>query len=235
MKNYKKLFPLLLIIAFSIIAWALGIHHYFTFDFFKTHQESLELFIAHNSLLSALIYIISYITVVGISIPGATFMTLIGGFLFGQWIGTCYAVFSATIGATLLFLSTRMASVDLLEKKAGSWAKKMQQGFQENAFSYLLTLRLIPIFPFVAVNLVAAFAQISLRTFFLGTLFGIIPGSFVYVSMGVALHEVIQKPNFSPNIVLNPKILMALVGLGLLSLLPVLYKHLKKEDLNHDL
>ena len=94
--------------------------------------------------------------------------------------------------------------------------------------SYLLTLRLIPIFPFVAVNLAAALFQIPFKTFAFGTFLGIIPGSFVYVSMGVALQEVIQKPDFSPRIVLDPKILIALTGLGILSFLPVLYKRFKK-------
>lgn len=165
-----------------------------------------------------------YIALVGLSIPGATFMTLTGGFLFGQLVGTGLVVVSATIGATILFISTKMASEDFLSRKAGPWVDKMKAGFQEDAFYYLLTLRLIPIFPFVAINLVAAVFQISLQTFIVGTFIGIIPGSFVYVSIGNALKDVILTSNLTPKIILEPKAMIALVGLGILSLLPILYQ-----------
>lgn len=224
----KKFIPLLIILGLSITAWIFDLHHYFSFETFKAHQKSFEEFITNHLILSILIYAATYIVIVALSLPAATFMTLAGGFLFGQWISASVVVTSATVGACFFFLSARMASSDLLNKKAGGFASRMQTGFQENALSYLLTLRLIPLFPFIAVNLAAALFQIPLKTFALGTFFGIIPGSFVYVSIGVALREVIQKPDFSPSIVLDPKILLAFIGLGILSLLPVLYKHLKK-------
>lgn len=222
----------MLVVSFSMTAWLFDLYRYFHFDTFKLYQKSLELFIGQNFILSVLIYAILYILLVGLSIPGATFMTLTGGFLFGQWIGTMATVIAATLGATILFVSAKMAAADILSRRTGSWIKKMQQGFQNNAFSYLLTLRLIPLFPFVAINLAAAFFQIPLSTFFWGTFLGIIPGSFVYVSMGVALREVIQKPDFTLNTVLNPKILLAFIGLGVLALLPVLYKRFQKNHLN---
>lgn len=209
--------------------WFFNFQSYFSFDMLKIHQEFLDDFVAENKILSIIIYSIIYIAVVGLSIPGAAFMTLAGGFLLGQGIGTMAAVFSATLGASLFFLSAKKASADLLSKKAGLWAQKMQTGFSENAFSYLLTLRLIPIFPFVAINLAAALFQIPLRTFFWGTFLGIMPGSFVYVSMGVALRAVIQMPDFSSHIILDPKIFTALVGLGLLSLIPILYKYFSQK------
>ncbi|MFK7968363.1 MAG: TVP38/TMEM64 family protein [Rickettsiaceae bacterium] len=165
---------------------------------------------------------------VGLSIPGATFMTVIGEFFWGQWVGVVMAVFSATLGGSIVFLSAKMASSDLLSKKTDGLVKKMRKGFSKNAFSYLLTLRFIPIVPFVAVNMVAAFFQIPLRTFFLGTFFGIIPGSFVYASIGVALREVIQKPDLSINMLFDLRILLAFTGLGILSLTPIVYQYLKK-------
>lgn len=226
MKAMKKYIPLMVILVLSACVWFFNLYTYFSFDTLKVHQQFLDDFVAQNKILSVVIYCIIYIAVVGLSIPGAAFMTLAGGFLLGQWIGTMAAVFSATLGASLLFLSAKNASADLLSKKAGAWAQKMQSGFSENAFSYLLTLRLIPIFPFVAINLAAALFQIPLRTFFWGTFLGIMPGSFVYVSMGVALRAVIQMPDFSSHIILDPKIFVAFIGLGLLSLLPILYKYL---------
>jgi uncharacterized membrane protein YdjX (TVP38/TMEM64 family) len=225
----KKYFPILLILLISAIAWYFEVYKYFSFEVFKEHQQSLELFIEQKKFLSILIYCGMYILIVSTSIPGASFMTITGGLLFGQWLGTFSTVIAATIGASILFLSARMASSDFLKQKSGSWVSKMKNGFKENAFTYLLTLRLIPIFPFAVINLAAAVFQISLRIFFLSTLIGIIPGSFVYTSMGVALREVISQPDFSSGLILNPKILIALGGLGILALLPVLYKKFKKK------
>ncbi len=220
----KRYLPLLIIVTISLMAWALGVHHYFSFKMLKLHHEELETYINLYPFISFAIYMGVYITLVGLSIPGATFMTLAGGFLFGQLMGMGLVVISATIGATILFMSTKLASEGFLLRKAGPWIEKMKTGFQEDAFYYLLTLRLIPIFPFVAINLVAAVFQIPLRTFIIGTFIGIIPGSFVYVSIGNALKEAILTPNLTPTIVLEPKFMMALVGLGILSLLPVVYK-----------
>ena len=225
MKSFKKYLPLLLLVALGISAWILGIHRYLSLDSLKEHQQMLELYIENHPMLSVFIYSSLYILVVSLSLPVATFMTLAGGFLFGQWIGTSVGVISATLGACIFFLSAKMASKDILTKKAGSWLQKMRREFQKNAFFYLLTLRLIPLFPFVAVNIVAAVLQIPFRTFFFGTFLGIIPGVFVYVSMGVALREVILRSDYQLNLLLETKILIALIGLGILSLSPVLYKH----------
>ena len=224
MKHIKRYFPLLIIITLSTTAWGLGLHHYLNFDMLRSHHHQLETYVSLQPLLSISLFMAVYILIVAISLPGATFMTLLGGLLFGQMIGTVSSVISATIGATILFVSARLASEDLLTRKAGPWIDKMKRGFQENAFYYLLTLRLIPIFPFVAINLVAAIFQVSLKTFLITTLIGIIPGSFVYVSLGSALKDVIVSTDLSPKIVLEPKFIIAFAGLGVLSLLPVLYK-----------
>jgi len=227
MKKLKPYLPLFIILACSILVWSLGLQKYLNFDSFRENQKFIEDFIHNHYLGSIFIFSGVYIAVVGLSIPGATIMTITAGFLFGQILGTGLAIVSATLGATILFVSARMASEGILAKRAGPWVKKMQGGFQENAFSYLMTLRLIPLFPFVAVNLVAAILQIPLRTFFFGTLLGLIPGSFIFVSIGVALHEVIDQPGFTPNFILDPHILLAFGGLGMLSLLPVIYKRYK--------
>ena len=225
MKKVKKFLPLIVIVILSLIAWYFGLYKYFSFEKIREHLQVIELYVHAHQILSVLIFAGLYVIVVVLSLPVATFMTITAGILFGQILGTSCVVISATIGATLLFISTKMASSGLMQKKAGPWIKKMQAGFKENALSYLLTLRLIPLFPFFAINIVAALLQIPLRTFFFGTLFGIIPGSFVYVSIGVALQDVIKQPNFSAySIAVQPKILIALTGLGILSLLPVLYK-----------
>jgi len=224
----KRYLPLLILICLSFTAWFFGLHHYLSFDALRAHHEKIDAYITLYPVASVLFYMGAYISIVGLSIPGATFMTLIGGMLFGQILGTCAVVVSATTGATILFIIAKLASQDILWQKAGPWIEKMKRGFQEDAFFYLLTVRLIPIFPFVAINLVAAVLQIPLKTFVITTFIGIIPGSFIFVSIGDALKDVILSPVFTPKIVLEPKMLLALMGLGILSLLPVLYKRFSK-------
>ena len=170
-----------------------------------------------------------YTFVVAISVPGAVILTLLGGYLFGIVAGTLIVVLSATAGACLLFIATKTAFKEILSKKAGPSVKKMEAGFQENALSYLLFLRLVPLFPFWLVNIVPALLDIPLRTFALGTSLGIIPGTFVYVLIGNGLHHLFEQ-NKTPNlsIIFEPNILAPLIGLSLLSVTPILYKKLKK-------
>lgn len=225
--NLKKILPILLILGLSVSAFLLDLDNYLNLEYLKIHYTEIHEFLNANRAISIFIYSLIYVIVVAISLPVATFMTILGGLTFGQILGTVTVVLSATIGACIFFLTVKIASSELINDTKQNFIKKMQKGFQENAFFYLLSLRLMPIFPFVAVNLGAAIFQIPLKVFFLGTLIGIIPGSFVYVSIGVALREVIQKPDFSPSIILDPQILIALLGLGILALLPVIYKRFK--------
>ena len=205
-------------------------YKYISLNTLKEHQHYLKEYVGENLLISALIFSLIYFTIVSLSMPAATIMTLTGGFLFGQIIGTICVVISASFGACAIFLSTKIASKNSEKKQHGNWVQKMKQGFSENAFSYMLTLRLIPIFPFVIVNIVAGTLQIPLRTFFFGTLIGIIPGSYVYVSVGVAMQTLLNEANFTPKTLLTPDIFIALSGLGILALLPIIYKFLKKAN-----
>ena len=169
-----------------------------------------------------------YAAVVAFSLPGGAIMTITGGFLFGTGLGTAWVVLSATLGATILFVIARTSLGDPLRAKAGPWLKKMENGFQENGLSYLLVLRLKPLFPFFVVNLVPAFLGVHLRTYVIGTLVGIVPGSFVYATVGTGLGSIFdQNEAFTATGILTPEIVTALVGLSLLSLLPVAYKKIK--------
>jgi uncharacterized membrane protein YdjX (TVP38/TMEM64 family) len=155
-------------------------------------------------------------------------LTVAGGFLFGVVLGTLYVVVAATLGATAIFLIARSALGDLFRAKAGPFVQQMEAGFRENAFSYMLVLRLIPLFPFFVVNLVPAFLGVPLRTYVVGTLIGIIPGTLVFILAGAGLGSVFDRGGvFTVDSVLTPEIVAGLVGLSLLSLLPVIYKRLK--------
>jgi uncharacterized membrane protein YdjX (TVP38/TMEM64 family) len=179
--------------------------------------------------LAALAYLLLYVLTVTLSIPGATVLTIAGGFLFGLAWATALTVVGATIGATALFLLAKSTVGDALRARAGPWLKKMEAGFAEGALSYLLVLRLVPLFPFFVVNLVPAFLGVPLGTYVLATFFGIIPGTFVYASVGAGLGSVFEAGgDFSPADALTPEVIIALIGLAVLALVPVAYRKLAR-------
>ena len=139
-------------------------------------------------------------------------------------------VVGATIGATAVFMAARYLLADLLRAKAGPWLAKMEAGFKEDATSYLLVLRLVPGFPFFVVNLVPAFLGVPLGKFVISTFFGIIPGTFVFASIGAGLGSIFDSmQEFSLRGALTPQVITALVGLAVLSLIPVACKRLKAQ------
>ncbi len=198
------------------------------FETLRKHRETLLAFVADNALAAVLVYMAVYVLVIALSLPGGAMMTLAGGFLFGPVRTAIYVVFAATVGATILFLVARSAIGDRLRARAGPWMRRMEAGFQENALSYLLVLRLIPLFPFFVVNLVPAFLGVSARTYVIGTFVGIIPGTFVYALAGGGLGSVLDTGDrFEVAAVLTPEVIAALVGLAVLAMLPVVYKKLR--------
>ena len=226
--SWQRLLPLLLLIAGLVAFFALGLNRYLTFETLRENRAWLLQEVADSAITATLFFMAIYIVVVAFSLPGGAVMTITGGFLFGQWLGTAYVIVAATIGATILFLAARTALGDILRAKAGPFLKKMEAGFQENALSYLLVLRLIPLFPFFIVNLVPAFLGVRLRDFVIATVVGIIPGSFVYATVGAGLGSIFDTGGaFSARGILTPEIVTALVGLAILALLPVAYKKMK--------
>jgi uncharacterized membrane protein YdjX (TVP38/TMEM64 family) len=173
---------------------------------------------------------------IAFSLPGGAVATIFGGYIFstvvdgvaGTILAAAIVVIGATIGATTLFLAARTGLGEPLRARAGPGLKRMEAGFRENAMSYLLVLRLVPLFPFWLVNLVPAFLGVSLRTYVIGTFFGIMPGTFVYASVGSGLGAILEAGE-SPDlgIIFEAKILIPLLGLALLALIPVIYKHFK--------
>lgn len=208
------------------------------------HRLAIDELVRNHRVAAVLAFLALYIAVVVASVPGATVLTLTGGFLFGLVTGGLAAVVGATIGATLIFLVARSAVGESLLRKAGPRAAKLAQGFRDDAFSYLLFLRLVPAFPFFLVNLVPAFAGVRLGPFVAATAIGIIPASFVYAFAGTGLDSIISSQNatfrecraagradcavtFNAWDVLTPHLLLAMLALGLLALLPVVVKRLR--------
>ena len=163
-----------------------------------------------------------YAGAVAFSIPGAGILSLAMGFVFGRWIGSVLVVAAATVGATIVFLAARYIFADTARKRLGALGEKINAGFTENAFSYLLFLRLVPAFPFFLVNLAPAVTSIPLRTFVLATFLGIIPGTFVFVNLGESLGRI-----DSLHGVVSVETLGAFALLGLLALVPIVVKKVK--------
>ena len=225
-KALKRLWPVAALIVAVAALVAFGPDNAAVFATLRAYREAIDVLIVENAVLAGLGYMVIYAVAIAFSVPGGAMMTIIGAFLFGWQLAAVYVVFAATIGATALFLIARSAVGNRLHERAGPWMQKMEAGFQENALWYLLMLRLIPLFPFFVVNLVPAFLGVTLRTYVIGTFFGIIPGTIVFALAGSGLASVLanEDAEFDLSSVLTPEVVAALVGLALLALIPVVYK-----------
>ena len=208
-----------------VIALAIGAFFYFDLGRFlslaalKDNRDHLLAFTEANYVGAAALFVLCYIAVTGLSLPGAVILTLAGGFLFGSVFGTLLVNLGATSGATLAFLAARYMLRDWVEQKFGKWLEPLQQGFAKNAFNYLITLRLIPLFPFFVVNLVSGLTRMNVGSYVAATSLGIIPGSFVYAYAGRQLGTINSLKEIA-----SPGVIGAFVLLGLLALVPNLYK-----------
>lgn len=199
-----------------------GISGYFSLETVRAHRQDLTAFVQGHFLLAALAYVGIYITAVALSLPGAVFLSLTGGFMFGALTGTLLTVTAATIGATIIFLVARIVSGENALERFGKQGVQLSQNIKRNAWAYLLALRLVPLFPFFLVNLVPAFAGVKLTTFVLTTLFGIVPATAVFSLSGAGLGAALEQGgSISVKSILTPEILASLGGLALLSLLAI--------------
>jgi uncharacterized membrane protein YdjX (TVP38/TMEM64 family) len=192
---------------------------YLSLETLKVNRDHLFAFTEANYTMAVILFIVVYIAVTGLSLPGAVILTLAGGFLFGSLPATLFVNVGATTGATLAFIAARYVLRDWVEQKFGRWLEPLQQGFAKNAFNYLMTLRLIPLFPFFVVNLVSGLTRMSVGTYVAATALGIIPGSFVYAYAGRQLGTINSLKEIA-----SPQVISAFVLLGALALVPILYK-----------
>lgn len=224
-----RILPLAVIGAGIAAFFLLGFDRFLSFEALKDNRDFLQTWTAENTALAAITFIAVYCIMVALSLPGAIWATLAGGFIFGTWVGGLYVIIGATLGATAIFLIARYALADFFREKAGKAIAKMEDGFNENALSYMFVLRLVPLFPFWLVNLVPAFVGVKIRTYIIGTFFGIMPGSLVYASVGNGLDAVFEQGG-TPDlgIILQPQVLGPILGLAALSMIPVIYKRFKR-------
>jgi uncharacterized membrane protein YdjX (TVP38/TMEM64 family) len=190
------------------------------------HRGALSGFVAANGLLAGVVYVAVYAAAVAVSVPGAVILTLAGGFLFGALIGTTLAVAGATIGATGVFLLARVLFGENALDRFGAPAQRLADAIRRNAGSYLLVLRLVPLFPFFLVNLVPAFVGVRLPVYMATTFAGIIPATAVFSLTGAGLGGILDAGGtLDLRSVLSPEILAGLLGLAALSLAAIPLKN----------
>jgi len=195
-------------------------------DTLARHRATLAGLVAANPLLAAAVYMAVYAAGVALSVPGAVILTLTGGFLFGAVLGTGLAVVGATIGATGVFLFARVIFGPNALDRFGAPAQRLAEAIRRNAGSYLLVLRLVPLFPFFLVNLVPAFVGVRLPVYVVTTFFGIIPGTAVFALTGAGLGNILDAGGtLDLRSVLSPEILAGLLGLAALSLAAIPLKN----------
>ena len=228
MEKIKKLFPLLLLLFGLIAAIYFDFGKYFDFRFLITHQDIVKGFIADMPVLAALVFLALYALSTAFSLPFGAIMTISGGWLFGIWIGGILTIIGATIGASTLFLATRYALREVMVARAGARLQQFEAGFNRHSTSYLLAMRLIPIFPFFLVNFLPALIGVKFRTYALTTLIGIAPGTFVYAGLGNGISYVLSADEpLNTSVIFSPLVFLPLCGLGFLSLLPVMWNKVK--------
>lgn len=231
--SITRLIPLVILGAGLIAFFALGLNKYLTLDLLRENRDVLKTWVADNKALAVLMFVGAYVVIASFSLPLGAVASIAGGFLFGSVLGALWIVIGATIGATILFLIAKTALGEPLRLRFAAQIHKMEEGFRENAFSYLLLLRLVPLFPFWLVNLAPAFLGVSVVTFVITTFLGIIPGSFVFASIGNglnALFEAGEQPDLSLfALISRPDFYVPIVGLALLSLIPIVYRAFAKK------
>lgn len=215
----KRLWIVLAIIGALALLHRSGLGELLSLDTLRTHRATLTALVADNAVTAAVAFVLAYVLAVSLSVPGAVFLTLTGGFLFGPVLGTALTVVGATIGASLVFLfARRLFGADALDR-FGETARKLGRNIKANAWSYLLVLRLTPLFPFFLVNLAPAFVGVRLPVFVATTFVGVIPATAVFSTAGAGLGSVLDRGGpFELSSILTPEIIAGLFGLAALSL-----------------
>ncbi|WP_426030343.1 TVP38/TMEM64 family protein [Caulobacter sp. DWP3-1-3b2] len=222
----RRFGPLAALLVLLALALGTGLAGRLSLETLQAQGTALQAYAHANPLKCAAIYILIYVATVSISLPGALILSLTGGFLFGPIGGGCVAVTGATGGSTVVYLVCRTAFGDFLRRKPGALLARVEEGFKADAFSYLLTLRLIPAFPLLLVNVASGLMNIPLRTYLLASFLGMIPSSFVYAGIGAGLgHFFASGEPVTMHSLFSPRIYLPIVAMGALALLPPLWRY----------
>lgn len=229
---WKRYAPLAVIALGLAFAYAMGWQRYLSLDFLAESRESLLGFVDANYAFALAGFTAIYALAVAFSFPAASVLTVFSGFLFGWFVGGVLVAFAATTGATALFLAARSAFGDFLRDRVGGRVKRLADGFEKDAFSYLLVLRLAPIFPFFVINIAPAFFNVSLRAYVAATFLGIMPGTFAYTYLGQGLDSVLVSAREAGTQValsdlVTPQITIAFLALAVIAAVPTVIRRLR--------
>ena len=238
--------PLAVLLILGAGAYFLGLHKYLSLNVLAENHAYFKAFVADNIIFGLMLFATVYVVVVALSLPGATALSIAGGMIFGWMISAPVTVFAATLGAAIVFSVVKTSLGAVIAERAGPFVKRLSGGFAKDAFNYLLFLRLVPAFPFFAVNAVAGLCGVGFKPFVLATFIGIIPGSIVFAYLGAGLDSVIaaqleaneaciaQKGaencafEIDPSSLVTPQLLIGFAALGVIALVPVIIKRLRK-------
>ncbi|MBS3850005.1 TVP38/TMEM64 family protein [Devosia sp. BSSL-BM10] len=228
-RGLSRFVPIAILLGVLITGLLLGWQRYFTLDYLAEAREGIKAFASQNGLLAALIYVLGYAVATAVAFPAAWLLTVAGGFVYGAFLGGTLAAIGATIGASVLFWAAKTAFGDSLRQRVGGFVDRAAQGFENNAFSYMLALRLAPVFPFAVVNVLPALLKVPFSTYFIATLIGILPGALVYASIGQGLETVLIEVaesgrDVSIGDLITPGLSLGLLGLALLAIAPPIFK-----------
>jgi len=236
----RKWLPLVVLVALMALAFSQGLHKQLTLSNLIMQRQELAAFVDQNLILALAAYFLIYAAAVALSFPGASLLTVAGGFLFGWVLGGIATDFGATLGACAVFLVARSSFGEMLTERAGPFVSRLAEGFRKDAFHYLLFLRLTPVFPFWLVNIAPAIFKMPLSTYALATFVGIVPGTFAFTFIGSGLDSVIAAQEAADpgcaaagtcqvdvSALVTPQLLAAFVALGIASLIPVVLKKLR--------
>ena len=232
-RNWSRFLPLAVIAVCLVAGYGLGWQHYLTLDYLAESRVALKGLVAANPVTAALAFMGVYALVVALSVPAASILTIFAGFLFGWLAGGALVAVAATVGATLLFLAARTAFGDFLRDRVRGRALRLAEGFEKDAFGYLLALRLAPVFPFFVVNIAPAFFHVRLRTYLAATFLGILPGTFAYAYLGRSIDKVLTEAHGAGRPVsvvdfVSPQITAAFLILAAIAVLPMAARALKR-------
>jgi uncharacterized membrane protein YdjX (TVP38/TMEM64 family) len=217
-----------LLVGGAAAALILGLDAQQGLDAVHRHHQRLAGFVTGEPVLASILFMVVYATGVAISVPGVMLLAVVGGWLFGWLQGTIYVVVATILAASAVFLLARSALGASLRERAAPSLQRFAQGFRDNAPSYVFVLHLVPVFPYALVNTLPAVCGVRLRTFVLSAFLGVLPGTVLLAQFGSGLGEVLATGRaLRPEHFLTPQILIALAGLGLLALLPVLWRGFK--------
>jgi uncharacterized membrane protein YdjX (TVP38/TMEM64 family) len=228
----RRYLPVFVLAAVLAIAWLAGVQDYLSLAYLGDQREVLGAWVGNRPIVSSLVFIGIYTSVVALSLPAASVLSIFAGFLFGWLHGGLMVLVAATLGATILFLAARSGFGSLLKNKLGAKAEAFAEGFRKDAFGYLLVLRLAPVLPFFLVNIAPAFFNVKTRDYVLATALGILPGTFAFAWLGEGVGSVLDAAKASgstPSVsqLVTPQITFAFAALAVVAAIPLVIKRLK--------